>query len=712
MRFLYAGILIFWLLAGCASTPGTPPGPVRSSVPPVVEGRLPTDYTFIQASAPKRPEWIDTEPDDADGTHFLVGMSKYHATERDSREEAMRAAREEFAKYTGVEVSAVNEVVRSLYGSASEILDATIAGNARATEKTDAQVSRIKAWHWYWEKSRGSRGGIDQGVAYQAWVLVTVPVSEYARVQEWKANKAKEEKNRLLALKEAAERERKQLLEDHLRRLEVVDRALGEGDIVRFLSLLDAEFNRLGSLADERQANGGSFIDTAQELRRVQKDLLSRAEEIGSALHLDTGIYGSTCFSLPGGENKISVWGWLKGNKGNLPVPGLPLRLETAAGTVARTATDNNGRADFSQAKLPAGIYRLVVDVDTTALRNLSESFRLPLVKVESRLAIAELQADLDGVIRGLVARLFAGSSMAPPLARKVILGPVTYGEAGPGSEFAFLLKRLLSERLTQISGLEVITPRARGVEEVARAAATRGITAGPQPALGAGATQAIIDGADAALESIYAVTGGEVTITLALKAAGSDRLLAAASAAVRREMIPGGVELIPAKGDGVTPPVDLAAGIRLEITSHLGDGQTYGDGDSISYFVRTDRDAYLLLIYEDAAKNLIRILPNRYAGKGLYRAGSTLQVPAPGDRFEFIITPPFGQERVWAFAASTPFPSLPGDELENGLLLLKGSLSDIFASVRAASKGGGAYGEARTAITTVSRESALQVRR
>jgi hypothetical protein len=680
----------------------------------VVAGRLPTDYTFLQASAQKRPEWINTEPDDAGGTHFLVGMSKYHATERDAREEAMRAAREEFAKYTGVEVSSIDEVVRSLYGSASEILDATIAGSARDTEKTDAQVSRIKAWQWYWEKSRGTRGGFDQGVAYQTWVLVTVPVSEYARVQEWKANQAKEEKNRLAALKETAERERKQLLDDHLHRLEGVERALGEGDVGRALFQLDGEYKRLGSLADERQANGGIFIETAVQLRNLQKDLLGRAEEIATSLHLDTGNLGPVCYLHPGGGNKITVWGWLRGKEGYLPARKLPLLLETAAGTVpARSITDATGRGDFSQAALPPGTYRLLVDIESAALRDLAEPIRLALVKLESRLTIVALQADLDGAIRGLIARLFVGPSMAPPLAKKVILGPVTYGEAGQGSEFAFLLKRLLSERLTQVPGLEVLAPRPRRVEEVARAAETRGITAGQQPALGAAATQAVIDGADAALESIYTVDSGEVTITLALKAAGNDRLIAVASAAVRRETLPGGVALMPARGDSVAPPADFGAGIRLEITSHLGDGQTYADGDSISYFVRTDRDAYLLLVYEDAAGNLIRILPNRYAGKGRYRAGSTLQIPAPGDGFEFTITPPFGQERVWAFSASTPFPTLPGDELENGLMLLKGNLSDIFARVRAVSKGGGvAYGEARTAITTVSREAALQVRR
>jgi hypothetical protein len=331
------------------------------------------------------------------------------------------------------------------------------------------------------------------------------------------------------------------------------------------------------------------------------------------------------------------------------------------------------------------------------------------LARVESRVSVIAAETDLDGAVRMAVADLFRGPSSGPLPAQRVVVGPVTYGETGLGSEFAPLLKRYLSEYLIRVRGLEVVVPRQREVAAVARAAQTRGITARKTPSLGSAATQASIDQADAGLEITYSFFGEEeVRVSLALKEAGTDILLGAASASIDRRTLPPGISLAPA----LTAPHPLPrpaanAGIRLELTSHLGDGQTYTEGESISYFVNLDRDAYLLLIYEDAGGNLIRILPNKYSGKGFYRKGSTVEIPGENDGFEFTITPPFGVERVWAFAASVPFPHLPGTELENGLLLLREDMNTLLRRVRTAA-GGNGYGEALTTVTTIPRKRSV----
>lgn len=686
---LVAGTFLVFLF-GCAQNAVPTSPPAGRTVPPPVEGRSPIEHTLIDKALPQRPAWIDNEPGDKDGMHFLVGLSEHHASERDGREDAMRYATMEFAKFTGVEVSEVSQVVKSLYGSSSGVLDATVSGQEESSASVQARVSRIKAVQWYWEKYRSKTADIDLGVNYRCWVLVSVPQDEPQRVEAWLRDR-----------REAVDAEWRIFRDGCRERLGEIDRLITAGELLPALGRIQGEWSRLaGRLDDFREKKE---IDGAKiaEVEQVQRDLLGRLTTLRNAIRIDTGRFGAQCYLPDKGPAVIPVWAWVKTASGQIrPVEGLPLVLRGADGKIlARAAVGVGGQADFH---LPSAAYgTLAVSVDAEGAGGaLAEPLLMHLAKAESSLSITKEEATIDGAIRGAINRLFGGSSMAPLPARRVVVGPVTYGESGLGSEFAPVLKRHLSEHLIRVPQLEVIVPRTREVTAVAWAAQTRGITAQGTPGLGSAATQARIDEADAALESTYLVSGDEVQLSLALKEAGTDRLLAAGSSIIDRRTIPVGLSLVPAVANPL-PAAVTSGDLRLQMTSHLGDGQTYAEGESISYFINLDRDAYLLLIYEDAGGNLIRILPNRYAATGFYRAGSTIQVPAKTDRFEFTIAPPFGVERVWAFAASSPFPSLPGRELENGLALLALDLDTLLARVRAAG-GGQQYGEAVTTVTTV----------
>lgn len=190
---LFAAGAALLVLAGCT--------------PAASEG-LKNDFRRHESALPQRPGWIDSVPADAAGNHFLVGLSEHHSSERDAREDAMRDAREQFAKYTGVDMALVDEVVRSLYGSSSGVLDPLIESQQKSTQTTDAQVSRIKARQWYWETYQHLRGGESVGLVYKYWVLVSVPDDEYDRVQAWK--KAREENLR------AEARQRSQMVQEFL----------------------------------------------------------------------------------------------------------------------------------------------------------------------------------------------------------------------------------------------------------------------------------------------------------------------------------------------------------------------------------------------------------------------------------------------------------------------------------------------------------------
>ncbi|NOY83450.1 MAG: DUF4384 domain-containing protein [Nitrospirae bacterium] len=138
---------------------------------------------------------------------------------------------------------------------------------------------------------------------------------------------------------------------------------------------------------------------------------------------------------------------------------------------------------------------------------------------------------------------------------------------------------------------------------------------------------------------------------------------------------------------------------IGLEITSHLGDHQTFLSGDTLSFFINLEREAYLLVIYEDAAGHLTQIIPNAINKNGYSLSGLFMPLPEENAPYRFKVQAPFGQEKVWVFAADRAFQKLEGEELANGLLALKKDLSVIIKKIR--TKKMTAFGEATLTFQT-----------
>ncbi len=139
-----------------------------------------------------------------------------------------------------------------------------------------------------------------------------------------------------------------------------------------------------------------------------------------------------------------------------------------------------------------------------------------------------------------------------------------------------------------------------------------------------------------------------------------------------------------------------------MEITTHLGDEQTFVEGDIISFLLNLDRDAFLLVIYQDAAGNLIQLIPNRESQKGRYQAGLFISLPDKKVPFRFKVQAPYGDETLWAFASDVPPPELKGKELKNGLKLLNVDFKQIRQKLHNQSQT--AFGETRLSIKTRAR--------
>jgi hypothetical protein len=142
-------------------------------------------------------------------------------------------------------------------------------------------------------------------------------------------------------------------------------------------------------------------------------------------------------------------------------------------------------------------------------------------------------------------------------------------------------------------------------------------------------------------------------------------------------------------------------APIQVSITTHLGDGQRFVEGDTLAFFLSLDSDAYIFLVYEDAERRRIQILPNRDQGDNFYPSGLFHSIPGEGAAFQFRVAAPFGREKLWGFAAKRPFRPLSGQPLDNGLKLLSAEMATIRADLKA--QAGAAYGETCLEILTQS---------
>jgi hypothetical protein len=100
----------------------------------------------------------------------------------------------------------------------------------------------------------------------------------------------------------------------------------------------------------------------------------------------------------------------------------------------------------------------------------------------------------------------------------------------------------------------------------------------------------------------------------------------------------------------------------NLSVTTHLGDTQSFLEGDIVSFYISMDQDAYLTILYQDAGGQLSVLLPNSLYPDSFFRAGLFIPIPNEQNPYQFRITAPFGKETLWVFAADKPIPGITAE--------------------------------------------------
>ena len=92
---------------------------------------------------------------------------------------------------------------------------------------------------------------------------------------------------------------------------------------------------------------------------------------------------------------------------------------------------------------------------------------------------------------------------------------------------------------------------------------------------------------------------------------------------------------------------------IKVELTTYLGDGQTFIEGDQVTLLMGLSHSAFVTMVYLDAGGQYQMLVPNQFQPQRWYQAGDFISVPDIESTFKIVIGPPFGQDVIWVLASS-----------------------------------------------------------
>ncbi len=81
-------------------------------------------------------------------------------------------------------------------------------------------------------------------------------------------------------------------------------------------------------------------------------------------------------------------------------------------------------------------------------------------------------------------------------------------------------------------------------------------------------------------------------------------------------------------------------------------DKTSYAAGEKIRIYLKGNKPFFARVLYRDAAKNTLQLLPNPYRQDHYFQGGVIYEIPSGNDRFELEVNPPFGEENIIVYAS------------------------------------------------------------
>ena len=82
-------------------------------------------------------------------------------------------------------------------------------------------------------------------------------------------------------------------------------------------------------------------------------------------------------------------------------------------------------------------------------------------------------------------------------------------------------------------------------------------------------------------------------------------------------------------------------------------DKAAYRTGEKIKINIKGNKPFFARVIYRDAAKTSLQLLPNPYRQDNYFQGGVIYEIPSGNDKFELEVNPPFGEENIMVLPAS-----------------------------------------------------------
>lgn len=111
-------------------------------------------------------------------------------------------------------------------------------------------------------------------------------------------------------------------------------------------------------------------------------------------------------------------------------------------------------------------------------------------------------------------------------------------------------------------------------------------------------------------------------------------------------------------------------------------DKVSYHAGEKIRIYLKGNKPFFARVIYRDAAKNNLQLLPNPYRQDNYFQGGVTYAIPSGTDKFELEVNPPFGEENIIIYASVSELGNLSLKE-EGSVYAVKTKTKDIGVKTR-----------------------------
>ena len=86
---------------------------------------------------------------------------------------------------------------------------------------------------------------------------------------------------------------------------------------------------------------------------------------------------------------------------------------------------------------------------------------------------------------------------------------------------------------------------------------------------------------------------------------------------------------------------------------------RSYRESDVLYVNVVSEKDAHVYVLYQQADGETMQIFPNRTQPENRITARQSVQIPAAGDLFRWVVGPPFGKEVIKVVASEKPIANL-----------------------------------------------------